>query len=156
MGIPEIASLLAAIGVIVGAILTYRVNMKKAKSDMMLSGINAEAGFRKDLLDRINQLEEDAEHLNNERSAQWAKAEQDRKALIADYDTKIDNLSREMRRKSDETMVELSTWRDRYWTLYKDYETLRIEHMSLEARFTAQQRELDLLKAKYLAPKTEA
>lgn len=149
MGITEILSILSALGAIIGAFLTYRYNIRKLRAEFETTANDAEKAFRDDLLARITQLEDNERKLQDERSQVWARAAQERQTIIMDYDSKIDSLRKDTRRQLDEMILELSTWRDRYYTLYGEYEKLKIEHIGLEARFTAAQRELDQLKAQF-------
>lgn len=115
-----------AIGTILGTYWKYQTEKKqlvdKAMQEARAIKATAEESFRDDLIARIKSLEEDGRKLTEERNAQWAQAAKERQALIADYDAKIDELRKEMRRKIDETLLELSTWRDRYYVLFAEYE----------------------------------
>lgn len=142
---PWIAGLASALA----AYLGYRQFGLGQKTELTKQKVDQQTGFVEDVLERVNALETRVDTLTDKIIDTANKAEQERRALILEYDSKVESVRKDMRRLIDDAHMELSMWRDKYFTLITDYQKIKLEYAALEMRFDKLDKEYSELRALY-------
>ena len=137
----NIPALLSTLAAIIAAVIAYREKRANTEDEHARNLIDRLLTRTKDLESTIGNVQNDVYNARKE-------SIDERRALIADYEARIDKLILEMRRAKDEMVIEISTWRDKYYTLLDDYQKLKMQHTSLDVKFNQLHKEYEDLAKK--------
>lgn len=136
-----------------GAYITYRSQIKTKQLESEQANKAAERDedqhFIDTLVTRVEKLELRADALQDKIAFTQQQAEEERRKIIIEYENRVEELRKEMRKLVDNATLELATWRDKYFTLVEDYQRLRIEHAEIGMKLKALEHEYNLLKQEF-------
>lgn len=135
-------------GIITG-ILTYRQHKLQQDTELQREENTQQRDFIDDAMSRVEKLELRVDMLTDRVLQTAQKAEEERRAMVQQHETKISEVQKEMRRHIDNAQLELSTWRDRYFTVTETYQVLKLSHANLQANFDRLDKEYKELRGMY-------
>lgn len=135
-------------GIITG-ILGYRQHKLQQETDLQKEKNDQQRDFIDDAMTRVEKLELRVDTLTDRVLLTAQKAEEERRMMIQQHETKINEVQKEMRRLIDNAQLEISTWRDRYFTLIENYQTLKLANANLQSNFDRLDREYKELRGLY-------
>jgi septal ring factor EnvC (AmiA/AmiB activator) len=148
-GIEIVGAIAAAIASMVAGWLGYRQHKITKSLEEKHEENTQERSFVKDLLDRVDKLDTRQDQLQDRLIQTINKSDEDRRKLAIEYDQRIEQIRKEMRRLIDDAQFELATWRDKYFTLIEEYQKLKIEYATLDVKFDKLDKEYQELRVLY-------
>lgn len=95
---------------------------------------------------RVENLEKKQDMLLDKIYDVGQRAVSDREQLVLAYEKRIEALRCEMKALVEDSTRELEEWRDRYFKLMEEYQTLRLRHEEISIKFTALEEEVHKLR----------
>lgn len=148
-GLEILGAIAAAIASIVAGYLGYKQHLTTKKLEERQEENIQERTFVKDLMERVDKLDARQDTLQDRLIQTINKSDEDRRKLAIEYDARIEQIRKEMRRLIDDAQFELATWRDKYFTLIEQYQHLKIEYATLDVKFDKLDKEYQELRTLY-------
>jgi uncharacterized membrane protein YccC len=148
-GFEIIGAIVAGIASIVATYFGYRQHQTTKQLEERQEEHVQERTFVKDLMERVDKLDARQDTLQDRLIQTINKSDEDRRKLALEYDQRIDQIRKEMRRLIDDAQFELATWRDKYFTLIEEYQKLKIEYATLDVKFDRLDKEYQELRIMY-------
>lgn len=137
-----VLAIVAGLGAIITAVVGYIQHQNSKREDTRNSLVTS-------TLDRVTDLEKRTDQLTTQLLTVSAQSSNEREEIRKEYEAKVEAVRKEMRRLIDDSNFELSTWRDKYFTLIESYQKLKLEYASMEVRFDKLDKEYQELRTKY-------
>jgi hypothetical protein len=144
-----IGAIAAAIASIIAGYLGYKQHQTTKQLEERQEENAQERTFVNDLMERVDKLDVRQDLLQDRLIQTISKSDEDRRKLAIEYDARIEQIRKEMRRLIDDAQFELATWRDKYFTLIEQYQTLKIEYATMNVKFDRLDKEYQELRTLY-------
>lgn len=131
-------ALVSTASAIITGIIAYVKDRQLKNKDVNIHIIDS-------LLNRVDDLEQKLDATQNA----VKDDEKRRRDLAIEYESRIEQIRKEMKRMLDETSFELATWRDKYYTLIDEYQKLKLEHSALSTKFVLLEQDYKKLEKRY-------